>query len=81
MSVWIDRGRGGKTLLARVQKLVESFDEYLERYAEDPLFWRSQKKAKKRAMKKPTTKKRATKKRATKKQAAKKRSPKKRARK
>jgi hypothetical protein len=39
-SVWIDRGPPGKPLLAKVIKLVDSFDEYLRHYAEDPLFWR-----------------------------------------
>jgi hypothetical protein len=45
MSVWIDRGPPGKPLLAKVAKLVDSFDAYLRRYAENPLFWRVQKKA------------------------------------
>jgi hypothetical protein len=51
-SVWIDRhAHSGKPLLSRVEKLVESFDEYLARYAEDPLFWRAS--PKKKPKKKP----------------------------
>jgi hypothetical protein len=40
-TVWIDRGPPGKPLVAKVVKLADSFDAYLERYVEDPLFWRA----------------------------------------
>ena len=39
-SVWIDQLSRDKPFPARLVKLAESFDAYLQRYAEDPLFWR-----------------------------------------
>ena len=44
-SVWIDRGPPGKPLLKKVEKLTDTFDDYLLRYAEDALFWRKKKRA------------------------------------
>jgi hypothetical protein len=52
-SVWIDRhSHSSGPLLGRLEKLFESFDEYLQRYAEDPLFWREKKKQQKKAARK-----------------------------
>lgn len=39
-SVWIDAYASKEKLPDRMQSIAESFEQFLERYADDPLFWK-----------------------------------------